>query len=813
MTDRPLYVSIALPLPLAAPFTYAVPVELAPCAQLGRRALVPFGRRLLTGFIVGVFDGPGEVPPEKIKPIQDIPDDEPVFDARMLLLAEWVADYYLSSTGEVLKTAMPSGTMVRSRIRVHLVDADAGSPHPPAQAAVIGHLREYGSSLLRTIEHELGRTAPGAVRALERKCAVRLEREMTAPAARVRTERHVKPVPDTSDPAGRPYICTLPPRARKQAECLAALRKHPDGISLVEFLERYSVSRGVVNALVAAGLAVYEEVELARRSRVLDQESVRVDHPITPEQRECLRLIREESRRDTPRPALIQGVTGSGKTRVYIELVRDALAAGKGAIILVPEIALTPQTTRFFTSVFPGRVAVLHSAMSPGERLDMWRLIHDGGCDVVIGPRSAVFAPLAAPGIIIVDEEHDPSYKQADAAPHYHARSVAVVRARMLGVPVVLGSATPSLESWRNARAGKYLLVRLTERVEAKPLPDVLCVDMREEWKAGNHSSLSTVLRDELKGCISRGEKSIILINRRGYATGVQCRECGHMLTCPDCSAGLVYHASKRLALCHLCGRGQIILQHCPSCGSDTISFLGRGTQRIERELAAAFGRIEIIRMDSDTTRAHEAHYRLLEEFRAGTASVLLGTQMVGKGHDIPEVTLVGVISADSELVLPDFRAAERTFQLITQVAGRAGRGDSPGTVVVQTSMPNHYAIRAACRHDYDSFVEAELEARREVEFPPFSRLILIELSAEDRDALVRKASDTTARLAEHAPEGAEVMGPVEAPVARIRGRYRMHILLKSRNTAAFRPILRELLESFHGPETVAVDVDPVDMM
>ena len=805
MTTQNRYVSIVLPIPVTEPFTYAVPPELAPLAEIGRRALVPFGARLLTGFIVGVSKSQGSVSSDKIKPIQDIPDDEPVFDARMLALAEWIADYYLSSTGEVLKAAMPSGTMVRTRVRVHLIDGDAGSPHPPVQEAVIGHLRDHGSSLLKTLEHALGKAAPGAARALERKGAVRFEREMTVPAARVKTERHVKPFPGTPG--------ALPSRARKQAECLAALREHPEGIPLAEFIERYSVSRGVVNALVKAGLAVYDEVEVARRSRVLDQESVRSDHPLTLEQMECLRLIREESRRYAPRPALIQGVTGSGKTRVYIELVRDALNAGKGAIILVPEIALTPQTARFFTSVFPGRVAVLHSAMSPGERLDMWRLIRDGGCDVVIGPRSALFAPLDTPGVIIVDEEHDPLYKQVDAAPRYHARDAAAVRARMLGIPIVLGSATPSLESWRNALSGKYLLVRLTERVEAKPLPKVICVDMREEWKAGNHSSLSTVLRNELRARIARGEKSIILINRRGYATGVQCRECGHVLTCPDCAAGLVYHASKKLALCHLCGRGQIVLQHCPACGSENLSFRGRGTQRIERELAAAFGEIGIIRMDSDTTGAHEAHYRLLEEFRTGTASVLLGTQMVGKGHDIPEVTLVGVISADSALLLPDFRAAERTFQLITQVAGRAGRGDSPGVVVVQTSMPDHYAIRAACGHDYDSFVEAELDSRREVEFPPFSRFILVEFSSDNRITLLERTTEAAGYLSERMPDGAEVLGPVEAPIPRVRGKHRMHILLKARNTTALRPLLRGLVESHRGPETVAVDVDPVDMM
>jgi primosomal protein N' (replication factor Y) len=621
----------------------------------------------------------------------------------------------------------------------------------------------------------------------------------------VKTERHVRPVPDAG--------AALPSRARKQAECLALLRRYPEGISVAEFVERHGCSRGVLNALADIGLAAYEEVEVIRRSRMLDQEYVRTDHPLTPAQTECLSLIETECRDGSPRPVLIQGVTGSGKTRVYIELVRRALERGKGAIILVPEIALTPQTVRFFNSVFPGRVAVLHSAMSPGERFDMWRLIREGAREVVIGPRSAIFAPLAAPGVIIVDEEHDHSYKQTDTAPRYHARDVAVVRGSLLGIPVALGSATPSLESWQNALSGKYLLARLPERIDSRPLPEVAVADMREERKAGNQSSLSLLLRDELSARIRRGEKSIILINRRGFATGIRCRNCGHALTCPDCSVGLVYHSSRRLAVCHLCGRERIVLQQCPECGAEELSFTGRGTQRIERELANAYEAAGIVRMDSDTTQTHDSHFRLLEEFRTGGASILLGTQMVGKGLDIPEVTLVGVIAADSSLALPDFRAAERTFQLITQVAGRAGRGDKPGKVVVQALMPEHYAVSAACRHDYETFAAAELESRREAGFPPFSRLILLELAAEDSAVLMASAGELASLLTEQSPPETEVLGPVEAPIARIRGQYRAHILLKTRRITALRSLVRRTLETFSAPVDITADVDPVEMM
>lgn len=800
-----VYASIALPLPVAGPFTYRVPDALLPLAEAGRRALVPFGQRMLTGFIIGVTEEPGDVPEEKIRDVRDIPDDERMFDPHMLDLARWAADYYLCSPGEALRTALPAGSLVRSRIRVHPGDMPPAGQLAGRQDELAAYLLAHGPALLRTLQTALGAWVPATIRALERKGVVRLEHELSTPAARVKTERHVRAVPDTE--------IALPPRARKQADCLAALRKYPEGIPVAEFTERHGFSRGVINALTDAGLAEYSAVEVVRNSKMLDQEPVRADHPLTPAQEECLRLIGEESRAKNPRPALLQGVTGSGKTRVYIELVRRALAEERGAIILVPEIALTPQTVRFFTSVFPGRVAALHSAMSPGERFDMWRLIHAGSRDVVIGPRSAVFAPLANPGIIIVDEEHDHSYKQTDTAPRYHARDVAVVRGNLLGIPVVLGSATPSLESWHNAVTGKYLHVRLPERIDSRPLPEVTLVDMRAERERGNNSSLSVLLREELSSRIERGEKSIVLINRRGFATGIRCRHCGYTLSCPHCSAGLVYHVSRRLAVCHLCGFEQIVLQHCPNCGAEDLNYTGRGTQRIEQELSAVFGDTGIVRMDADTTRTHDSHFRLLEEFRAGGASILLGTQMVGKGLDIAEVTLVGVIAADSALAIPDFRAAERTFQLVTQVAGRAGRGNVPGRVVVQALMPDHYAVAAACRHDYDSFAATEIELRREVDFPPFTRLILLEFTGENADAVMARAQDTAALITEHAPAETGVLGPVEAPIARVRGRHRAHLLLKTRRITALRTLVRHVLDTFAGPEDVTADVDPVELM
>jgi len=809
MTEsRKLYASIALPVPVNSPFTYVIPEKLIPSADFGFRALVPFGKRMLTGFIIGLRDEPGDVPVSKLKPIVDVIDDEPVFDAHMYSLAEWVADYYLSSVGEVLKAAMPFGTMIRSRVRVHPAES-AGEGEDgltSRQKEVLDIVRARGGILLRSLEREAGFPVSGVIRTLERRGLIRLESEVRRPEVKPRTVRFVVPRPA---PAG-----TVSPRAREQVRCVEVLKRYGDGIALSEFLERHGFSRGVVNSVVQAGAAYYEEREASRITGMLEQESIDVDHPLTAEQEACFRAVMNEAGSGTPRPVLVRGVTGSGKTRLYIELVREMLKRGKGALILVPEISLTPQTTRFFSSVFPGRIAVMHSAMSPGERFDMWRLVHDGSRDVVIGPRSAVFAPLKSPGVIIVDEEHDASYKQDDPAPRYHARDVAVVRGRLLGIPVVLGSATPSLESWHNARRGKYLLCTLAKRVKSRPMPEVRLVDMRRERAEGNLSSISRVLREELGKRVERGEKSIVLINRRGFATGIQCRSCGEMLKCQDCTVTLTYHSSKRLALCHVCGYRQIVTEHCPSCGSTDIRYRGAGTQRIEKELAAIVGPESIVRMDSDTTGVHDAHFRLLEEFRTGDAAVLLGTQMVAKGLDFPEVTLVGVVSADSSLSIPDFRAGERTFQLLTQVAGRAGRGNVPGTVVLQTYNPDNYAITAAVAQDYEAFTARETKLREEVDFPPFTRLVLLEVSSPDAKKNQRYSESLASYLSEHAPEGTEILGPVDAPLARIRGRHRIHILLKSRKITRILRVVRYAVEKHRpGAVTLTVDVDPVDVM
>jgi primosomal protein N' (replication factor Y) (superfamily II helicase) len=806
MNTRSRYIQVILPLPLTTEFTYLVPDHLVDSAEIGRRVLAPFGPRVLTGFIVGTGGDSVGVERSKLKPVMDIIDDAPIFDHHMLAFARWLAEYYMCSTGEVLKAAMPPGAMVQSKLRVYRGETPLPEPNSinSLQEAVLEALAVKDGILIRTLERMIHQPVSGAVRALEKNGYLRIEQELSEPSVKPKTERFVFPTFDRG---------AVSHRARKQIECLDIIENAPDGIPLADLLERHRCTRGVVNAVVESGAARYEEIEITRRSKLLDQEQVIADFPLTNDQRSAVDMILEH-KGSNHTPVLLHGVTGSGKTRVYIELVKTVLALGKGALILVPEIALTPQTTRFFTSVFPGKVAVMHSAMSPGERYDMWRTIHAGNAPIVIGPRSAVFAPVAHPGIIVVDEEHDASYKQTDSAPRYHARDAAVYRAHLLDIPVVLGTATPSMETWHNVLTGKYRLAELPHRIEKRPLPEVITVDMTEERKNGNYSSLSVTLREEIARHIERAEKSIILINRRGFAASVHCQSCGYVLTCPDCAVGLTYHASRGLAVCHLCGHQQIVLEHCPECGESKIVYRGMGTQKIEEELEKVAGHGSVIRMDSDTTTAHDSHFRLLEEFRNGPAPILLGTQMVAKGLDIHDVTLVGIVSADLSLYLPDFRAFERTFQLIAQVAGRAGRGDMPGIVVLQTYKPDNHAISAASRHDFHAFANSELEARRELSFPPYSRLILIEFAAEVLDSLNTVATDIARYLSANVPEDVEVLGPVDAPIARIRGKHRLHILVKSKNPGPLKEFIRNVIVTFStGKEDVKVDVDPLDLM
>jgi primosomal protein N' (replication factor Y) len=539
--------------------------------------------------------------------------------------------------------------------------------------------------------------------------------------------------------------------------------------------------------------------------------------PLTSYQRDALAGIRSRMHTGAFHTILCHGVTGSGKTRLYLDAIEDTLAAGRGAIVLVPEISLTPQTVRRFRARFGEKVAVLHSQLSAGERFDAWRYLRNGSKTVAVGPRSAVFAPIPNVGLIVVDEEHDTSYKQEDPDPRYNARDVAIVRAQQACIVVLLGSATPSLESMENVRKGKFSYLRLPERVDAKPLPEVQLVDMRKERATGNWSSLSRVLRGALATCLAEGEQVVILQNRRGFSTVVQCSECGVIVECQNCKVSMTFHQPENRLKCHYCGELLKIPQVCPTCKAKALRYTGTGTQKVQEELLRSHPDCALLRMDQDTTRGRNAHHKLLEQFRQRQASVLLGTQMVAKGLDFPNVTLVGVISADIGLDFPDFRAAERTFQLLTQVAGRTGRGDKPGYVIVQTSRPEDPVIQAASRHDVDGFVATELEKRRDLEYPPFGRLVLLQLRGIDNDAVRTNAEALAAFATNRAGDLIEVLGPTEAPIPRIKKHWRWQVLLKGTSSSHLRSVAKTV-QRFHEKRReravqLSIDVDPITML
>jgi primosomal protein N' (replication factor Y) len=516
------------------------------------------------------------------------------------------------------------------------------------------------------------------------------------------------------------------------------------------------------------------------------------------------------------RAFLLHGVTGSGKTEVYLNAIDAVLEAGRGALLLVPEIALTPAMAGQFFSRFGDRVAILHSAFTDTERSEQWRRIRSGSASVVVGTRSGVFAPVRNIGLIVVDEEHDGSYKQEEA-PRYHGRDVAVMRAQAAGACVVLGSATPSLESRYNVERGKYTLLELPGRIEARPMPTAELVDMREEFlETRKQATFSRRLLDSIGQRLENGEQTIVLLNRRGFSSFVACRACGERVECANCSLTLTFHKRDRRLLCHYCGYAEKVPKVCPKCNSDHIYFLGLGSERVEEELHQAFPAARLARLDRDTVTGKRHYETILQNFREGNFDILVGTQMIAKGHDIPNVTLVGVVSADVGLGMPDFRSAERTFQLLTQVAGRAGRGNLPGTVVVQTINPDHYAVRLAAGQDYNAFYEKELSFRRLMHYPPFSAMANVLVRAEKKEVAMRLSSEM-GMLLTPPPEKLKVIGPAEAPVPRLKNEYRYQFLIKAASRKALNQTLQRLrafaLEHKWGATALVIDVDPLSLM
>ena len=821
-------VRVVLPLPLDQAFTYLVPDDLASEAQVGRRVLVPFGPRRLTGLVVEQTDEADDLGHYlRLKAILDVLDAAPAFTGEMLRLTEWIADYYVCGWGEAVKAALPSGTDIGETHHIRRTDASAvfWEGHPDV-GPMLHYLDRHPDATLGGLRQQ-GLDVPLALlRRLERDGLIHVVKTMTQPKVRIKYEKHLRLAPAFRSP-GAVKDLTKQLRGLKQVAVVEALA----GFALegrheprrADVLERAQAAAPTANRLVEKGIVEMVEKEVIRApSYAMAAEPQAPFYAFHRSQRAALDRIETAIEAERFETFLLHGVTGSGKTEVYIAALKKVLARGQTGIILVPEIALTPQTVQRFRRHFGDRIAVLHSRMSLGERYDAWRHLRKGRYSVVIGPRSAVLAPLSNIGLIVVDEEHEPSYKQFDPAPRYHARDVAVVRAQMNGAVCVLGSATPSLESYRNAMMGKYTLLEMPERVpvpghDAAPLPEIQIIDLTLERKKHRlHGALSETLREAIELRLTRGEQVILLQNRRGYAPVIECQECGFVPVCFDCSVTMTYHKPRRRLRCHYCGRTRRMLAACPKCESTDLSQLGMGTQRVEEELERHFPGASIVRMDLDTTGRKNAHQKILGRFGRGDADILIGTQMVAKGLDFSRVTLVGVISADVGMHLPDFRAEERAFQLLTQVAGRAGRAELRGEVMLQTRNPKHPVFRYVLAHDYAGFAGVMLTERREFHYPPFGRIVGVEFRGPEEEAVGQMARKWTGLLTERVPGSVQVLGPEPAFVGRVKKQYRYHTIIKAPKTVTMlQDVLRETARKFGKVPRgyhVAIDVDAIGL-
>ena len=824
MTDLKLRVDVALPLPIHRTFTYQINTESQP--QPGTRVLVPFRRQEHIGWVVG----PGSAQEIKqIRPVLSILDDSPQLPAELFDLCRWIAEYYIAPLGIALRAALPAVLSDVSRNYVRLLEDAPLNKLRPREERVLAALERHGKPLrVRTLRRQLGMGSIWPeIRSLVARRAV--GHEMVPPSQPpVKTKGVVRLIDRLGTLQARDEMFSRTPRQREAYELL---ERSGGASELTHMIKEEGFSRGVIKGLESKRLVgIFHEEQL--RDPFANIPATKPPELVpTKDQRDVIDALIGALDEDIPIPFLLQGITGSGKTLVYIELLREALARGQSAIVLVPEIALTPQTVSRFRAHFDDQVAVLHSGLSEGERYDAWRSLRTGRRRIAVGARSALFAPLSNLGAIVVDEEHDGSYKQSEA-PRYLARDLAVVRARQTGAVCVLGSATPSLESWTNARTGKFRHLQLTKRVGGARLPEVRVVDLRAQRTEPTEVSrvnergagvLSSELVSAVDARLERAEQVILLLNRRGYSSFVQCRECGEVEQCLNCSISLTYHRAARRIICHHCRYDAPAPERCPRCGSRDLSYRGLGTEQVERITVETFPSARIARMDVDTTSGKWAHHRILHRVAKGDVDILLGTQMIAKGLDFPQVTLVGVVNADVGIHLPDFRASERTFQLLSQVAGRAGRGKLGGEVLIQTSLPDHYAIQAAVAHDFIAFAERETVARETPCYPPHLRMVNVILSSPDQRATAKSAEAGAAWLrrwlrGRNAEESkvVELVGPAPAPIERLHGRWRWHFLVRSPSPSAIGRAVRALIDGFKvpgGDVRLVVDRDPVALL
>jgi primosomal protein N' (replication factor Y) (superfamily II helicase) len=851
------FCNVALPVPLRTTFTYAIPEALRESIQPGSRVLVPFRNKSLVGVVVECI--PHAPEGTKIREITKVLDFLPALTPKLIELAHWIAGYYLAPIGEVFRAMLPPITELRTERHIVLTGSGraaaekefAAAAHAtqqalmpaanPDQHAFLSQLRDKGGVIPFASAAKLG-VDPAALQRLRRAGLIEFHESVLGRKAKTQrvialksSASDAQPAPQSRQTPNGPASAALdskaiasagrvsgpsPAATDPKAERARAALQARGPLPLALLLRVAQVSRSVIERMLRGGLLESWEERIDPAEDPFDVGYVPPAHELNAEQEGALKLIRARFELGEFGVLLLHGVTGSGKTEVYMRAVQETLARGKTAIILVPEIALTlwvgRQCRAWFGARFEG-VAVLHSALSDVERARDWWRVRNGEARVVVGTRSAIFAPLENLGLIIVDEEQESSYKQEET-PRYHGRDVAIVRAKIENAAALLGSATPSLETYHHARSGKYELMTLASRVEKRPMASVEIVDLREDFaKTHQTSPISAALHAAVQECLAQKTQALVLINRRGYSWSVLCRSCGASVQCENCSISMTHHKQRNRLECHYCGSIQQIPRQCPKCQSKYVYFFGEGSEHLEERLRKEFPGARIARLDRDTARTKRQYQETLGAFAGGALDILVGTQMLAKGHDFQRVTLVGVVSADSSLSLPDFRAAERTFQLLTQVAGRAGRGELPGRVLIQTFYPEHYAIQDAVKQDYPAFYERETQFRRAMAYPPFSSLANMIVRHTDLEKAIRWSRQLSEYFSPHDGKGLRILGPAAAPVARLKREHRFQFLLKSPKRSLLAKVLggaMTYLELKEIPETaVLVDMDPLNLM
>jgi primosomal protein N' (replication factor Y) len=816
------FIDVAIPVGVRRTFSYSVPPEFRERIAAGMRVLVPFGRKLVTGYVAGFLDQ-SQIGDYKLRPVRELLEPESTVPAAMAEMALWIARYYFAPPGEVFRALFPAGTQVSGERRVSLTPRAAtllsGGLRPPGlrpqEDVLLDILLREKSLTVKELADRSGLRGAGEwMESLTAGGLIQLEMSLDRPRVKGKEQLGIRCLDVDSA-----LIAGL---TSAQQRLYSALGGSREPRMLQDVLRAAGCTSGIAKTLERKGLVEIAPAKIQRVPLELAESRNPIALILTPSQKEIVDGILEMIQQKKAARCLIHGVTGSGKTEIYLRLIAEVLMQGGTALFLVPEIGLTPLLSRLVVSRFPNQVSLLHSGMSAGERFDQWRRIREGGARVVVGTRSAVFAPLKDLRFIVIDEEQDASYKQ-DESPCYHAREVAWQRVQQTGGVLLLGSATPSIETYHAAaQIGDMRYFHLPERIEARPLPRVTMVDMSAEFRQhGKNIVISRTLQEELEGCMRRGEQAMILLNRRGYSRTLLCRSCGHVFACPDCSVSMTYHQQENRLACHYCGQEREVPSLCINCGGPYIHYAGVGTEQLEGILRSLLPKARIARLDRDTARRRGTLRTVLYSFAERQLDILVGTQILAKGHDFPDVTMVGVVAADAGLAFPDFRSAERTFQLLTQVAGRAGRGDAPGRVVIQSFYPDNYALHFAQKQDYQGFHEKEIEFRKLMGYPPFRRLIQIVISDPDAARASRNADKIAGALKaqfDKMESGSRphILGPAAAPLEKLRGNYRMQILIKIRLGIEATTVLQDCfanLDSQKISSKVHVDVDPLSLL